>query len=210
MLPQLCPAGVYGGDAGLASPSCLGPCSAGYYCPAGSVNATTAPCGGVTLYCPSNSGAPVAVPLGSYSLPEQPSLALVRSASMPCQPGEYCVSGLRYLCPGGTHSSQASRSEACVDLCFPGIVSCLRCCIPVDVVFTARCRVWAGWVGLWLDRLLLPQRHCSSGAGVFVSGHVLPTRVCELLADRCWLLRHSRTQHAILQSTPVRGGPVLC
>jgi hypothetical protein len=39
-----CPAGLYGGNAGLSSSLCEGACSAGYACPAGSTNATAVMC----------------------------------------------------------------------------------------------------------------------------------------------------------------------
>ena len=45
-----CPPGVYGAAVGLSAPSCSGPCSAGYYCPAGSANATAVACGSVAVY----------------------------------------------------------------------------------------------------------------------------------------------------------------
>jgi hypothetical protein len=47
---HVCPAGVFGSAAGLSSATCSGPCRAGYYCPAGSVNATAVPCGAVDKY----------------------------------------------------------------------------------------------------------------------------------------------------------------
>ena len=46
-----CAAGYFGNATALASPSCSGNCSAGYYCPAGS-----------------NSSTPFACPVGQYSL----------------------------------------------------------------------------------------------------------------------------------------------
>lgn len=44
MACSLCPAGTYGNVEGASSAACSGNCSAGYVCPAGSVNATAALC----------------------------------------------------------------------------------------------------------------------------------------------------------------------
>lgn len=39
-----CPVGVYGNVSGLSSPSCSGPCEAGYFCDTGSTSATQGKC----------------------------------------------------------------------------------------------------------------------------------------------------------------------
>ena len=62
-----CGAGYYGGSSGLQTSDCSGKCTAGYYCPAGSVSATANDCGSAAFYCPEGSGAPVAVRAGYYS-----------------------------------------------------------------------------------------------------------------------------------------------
>ena len=48
-LITVCPGGTYGDDLGLSTELCSGPCNAGYYCPAGSTNATAIACGGASL-----------------------------------------------------------------------------------------------------------------------------------------------------------------
>ena len=48
-----CPSGRFGGGWGNINGSCDGPCAAGYYCSAGSLVATAAPCSrDANLYCP--------------------------------------------------------------------------------------------------------------------------------------------------------------
>ena len=47
-----CPAGRYGDDTGSTNASCVGVCSAGFYCPAGSTSPTQQPCGSESVYCP--------------------------------------------------------------------------------------------------------------------------------------------------------------
>ena len=46
-LMRQCPGGVYGDVGGLSSSACSGVCSAGYFCPAGSVSGTAVACGGM-------------------------------------------------------------------------------------------------------------------------------------------------------------------
>ena len=66
------------------------------------------------------SASPVPVPLGSYSLPENSSFALVRTAAAVCVGGEYCINGLRYKCIGGTYSGDLGRSVPCNTSCVAG------------------------------------------------------------------------------------------
>lgn len=63
----VCEAGVYGASTGLAGPLCSGYCAPGYYCPEGSTSATQAACGGVSVYCPPASKAPVPATRGWYT-----------------------------------------------------------------------------------------------------------------------------------------------
>ena len=64
-----CPAGTYGSIEGLTTSECSGLCEAGYYCLAGSTNATANDCGSVDKYCPEGSGSPIDVPDGLCSYP---------------------------------------------------------------------------------------------------------------------------------------------
>jgi hypothetical protein len=63
-----CPAGVWGAGPGRESPACDGPCTAGYYCPPGSVSPTQHMCGNETVFCPPGSAAPTVVTTGFYSV----------------------------------------------------------------------------------------------------------------------------------------------
>ena len=45
-----CPGGRFGNTSALPDASCTGSCSEGYYCPAGSSNASAVPCGGTDVY----------------------------------------------------------------------------------------------------------------------------------------------------------------
>jgi hypothetical protein len=70
-IARLCPAGRYGSAPGMTAAECAGNCSAGYYCPAGSVSPTQTNCSdGPGSFCPQVSsfslGAPSAVTL-SYA-----------------------------------------------------------------------------------------------------------------------------------------------
>jgi hypothetical protein len=57
-----CPAGRYGDAPGGESPACVGSCTAGYFCPSGSVQPDPQPCGSAALYCPAVRGTLVTVP----------------------------------------------------------------------------------------------------------------------------------------------------
>lgn len=59
-----CPAGYFGGDVGMVSPTCSGPCTAGYICTSASPSSTQHPCGlNSSVYCPEGSFRPVSVRL---------------------------------------------------------------------------------------------------------------------------------------------------
>ena len=65
-----CPAGRYGARGQSTDPRCDGPCAAGYYCPAGSTDATARVCGpkgDASVFCPPGSSRPTPVSLGHYT-----------------------------------------------------------------------------------------------------------------------------------------------
>lgn len=76
-----CPPGTYSGYQWYywwyygywyqTTPMCAGYCSNGYYCPAGSVSPYQRSFGGPQVYCPWGSGAPITVPDGYLSMPEE-------------------------------------------------------------------------------------------------------------------------------------------
>lgn len=96
-----CPAGVYGLPSPAPPPttaSCSGPCTAGYYCPLGSITPTAVACGGAQVYCPPGSGAPIPVDAGYYStstaaLPAAQT-AMYRTGQAPCPANRQCSNGV--------------------------------------------------------------------------------------------------------------------
>lgn len=128
-----CPAGTYGATESLSNSSCSGTCQAGYWCPPESTSSTSRKCGNVTVYCPTGSSIPLAVPAGYYSVSSDGSdmldLGLVhdehdedlRSGVVECPQGWYCpgqndaagqASGRRVHCPGGTFRTSVGATSA--------------------------------------------------------------------------------------------------
>jgi len=102
-----CPSGRYGDLVGQTASTCSGQCTAGYFCPLGSISPTQGGCpegyycpAGTPNpvicprghFCPFQSVAPLKCPIGTYnSLTGKPSM----TDCMPCTPGGYCdVTGL--------------------------------------------------------------------------------------------------------------------
>ena len=96
-----CPAGTYGRRVSEPSPTCTGPCAAGYWCVSGSTTAYAAACGNYTVYCPVGSASPRAVSSGYFST-GGPESGTARAAQEQCGPGTYCVQGVQLECPFGT------------------------------------------------------------------------------------------------------------
>ena len=92
-----CPAGTYGSQERLNSPSCSGNCTAGYYCPEGSTMATQENCGSTNVYCPAGASYSTPVTEGYYSGPLESS-TVNRYEQHVCEAGYYCVSGVRWNC----------------------------------------------------------------------------------------------------------------
>mmetsp|Transcript_2593 Transcript_2593/g.3535 ORF Transcript_2593/g.3535 Transcript_2593/m.3535 type:complete len:1916 (-) Transcript_2593:156-5903(-) len=63
-----CLAGFFGASYGLTDPKCSGLCSAGFYCPVGSIKGEEYPCGDPSQVCAEGSSLPHQVPLGRYSV----------------------------------------------------------------------------------------------------------------------------------------------
>eukprot|EP01041_Mallomonas_annulata_P005102 gene5102-10210_t len=102
-----CVAGVYGGRYGLTSKDCDGPCHAGYYCVEASTTPTHTVCGNSSVYCPRGSPVPRRVHSGFYgvytgdnagSLGYWDKDNMTYSAELPCEPGYYCIDGIKYPC----------------------------------------------------------------------------------------------------------------
>ena len=108
-----CPPGVYGSTSGLTSAGCSGPCSGGYYCPGtNNTSPTAVACGGAAFFCPPGASSPTAVGVGNYSV--------AGAAQAPCEPGSYCVAGVKTLCAGGTYSATAAATVPCTLVCTAG------------------------------------------------------------------------------------------
>jgi hypothetical protein len=124
-----CPEGTFGGAFGLSSPESCPPCAAGHYCPVGSSSPTQMRCGerdglGPRAYCPPGSARPLLVSPGYYTvggfeltrgLPEN----TTRTMQVRCEPGHYCLAGVRRECPAGRFASNPG-STSCDAPCAPG------------------------------------------------------------------------------------------
>lgn len=109
-----CAAGLYGSTTALATSSCTGPCTAGYWCPLGASSATANACA-AGYYCPPAAGAAIACPLGTYA-------SVTRSTTAAC--GGQCSAG-RYGCclrarrecaqpPTPTSAQRRARALVCL------------------------------------------------------------------------------------------------
>ncbi|KAG9401129.1 hypothetical protein AC1031_009884 [Aphanomyces cochlioides] len=146
--PEPCPAGLFGNATGLGRKECSLECSgtscvlplcvAGYYCPLGTL--ALIPCGSSSLYCPQGSSMPTAVSTGYYTIVTASLNSIDATLYLPgkrqqwatkslttrvsqqaCEPGTYCLNGLKSLCPAGTYGSSAAlASSACTGPCPSG------------------------------------------------------------------------------------------
>jgi hypothetical protein len=101
-----CPGGRYGGTSALTTPSCTGPCNAGYA-------------------CPDNSTSPFAVqcPLGKYSLEGATVCSACEAGRFGSQPG-LATSACSGLCPPGVFGATTGLTSAsCSGNCRAGWVS---------------------------------------------------------------------------------------
>ena len=125
-----CPAGQYGDATKQTSSTCSGPCTAGYYCPAGSMSATAVACGSSAVYCPQRSSVPANVTAGYFS---QGADTLHRVSQQICQPGQYCAAGISVDCPLGRFSNVTGSVGQCDGVCSAGYW-----CPPGSVTGSAR------------------------------------------------------------------------
>ena len=93
-----CPAGRFGCSILVSEPQCSGPCLDGFWCTNGSDSDTQHACGEgqaypSSVYCPSGSSSPLAVPAGHYGLGGSPPDRLASEAVCPL--GHYCDHGLK-------------------------------------------------------------------------------------------------------------------
>jgi len=117
-----CPKGYYGGDIGMTTSYCSGSCFPGYICDEASNSPIQRTCGlngnDASVYCPVGSYIPTKVPDGYYSVGDS---LTTRSSVVICEPGYYCVDGIKRSCPAGRFSSvSGSKSSDCEGICKAG------------------------------------------------------------------------------------------
>ena len=150
-IKSLCPAGRFGSRLGESNPLCEGPCMRGYFCPEGSVRKEEHNCGGPHHYCPTGSGAPVEAKSGFYTVELEPHEEIVlhdtvdyqryqqkygtgvrKTHERECEPGFYCMKGVRYECPIGRYGDTYGLvSSDCSGKCAGGSY-CLKHSIKKD------------------------------------------------------------------------------
>jgi len=81
---------------------CAQPCTAGFFCPEGSLSAQERACGGsasnplaAAVFCPTGSSNATAVSAGWYSTGSAPEAPHQRSGQAMCPAGSYCIDGVR-------------------------------------------------------------------------------------------------------------------
>ncbi len=96
-----CDAGSFGCADRQWLPTCNGPCTAGYYCPAGSTSSRAEACGGgptqagaAAHYCPAGSAEARVVGIGNYSTGSPDDTPHLRTGQAVCPAGHFCDSGV--------------------------------------------------------------------------------------------------------------------
>ncbi len=96
-----CEAGSFGCADRLSTPTCNGPCTAGHFCPAGSISSRARACGGdasqrdaASWYCPQGSQSAQRVGLGNYSTGSLEGSPHLRTGQSVCPSGHYCADGV--------------------------------------------------------------------------------------------------------------------
>jgi hypothetical protein len=113
----ICPRGHFGSDIGMTDGKCSGECDPGYFCDEGATTPTQNLCGGPEVYCPRGSFRPTLAPRGFYTQ----GLALTtRHFIVACDPGHFCIGGIKRPCAAGRYSANGSPSEECDGLCDEG------------------------------------------------------------------------------------------
>ena len=113
-----CPKGKYGTTTGLSTSECDGDCDPGYYCDPASPSQRQHECDHPSVYCPKGSFTPTKVSVGYYTTNGEPR---TRSNQSICEPGRYCVNGIKRMCPAGKFGSTYGLStNDCSGDCFIG------------------------------------------------------------------------------------------
>ena len=110
-----CPGGRFGSMMGLKDSRCSGECSPGYICTQRSTNPKPRPCGNISFFCPSGTSVRNRVSLGYYSIGGD---RYTRSGQALCEPGYYCVDGIRRMCEAGRYGNETGlHNSNCSGLC---------------------------------------------------------------------------------------------
>lgn len=109
-----CPVGVYGATTGLSRAICSGQCSAGYFCPPGSVQANQTKCAQPGTFCPLGALSVSLAPNGTMPNADQ-------SGVVDCPIRFWCTGGIAALCPAGRFGNIPQLfTRGCAGACTPG------------------------------------------------------------------------------------------
>jgi len=124
--------GTFGSREGLDHPNCDGPCSAGFFCPAGSTEFKQYPCNKPNKFCPEGSKSPFDVDDGFYTtdIKDVNQTAIqegeyehqkVNGRQFECEIGYWCKMGIRYPCPRGSYGNKSRETNPlCAGKCSQG------------------------------------------------------------------------------------------
>jgi hypothetical protein len=127
-IKRKCPVGRYGSSAGLSTASCSGYCAAGYYCEEGSPLERQYVCGGADRFCPPGSPAARPVHPGYYTVQLQDEDPAKAAAERRCEPGFYCVAGIKRVCDRGTWGGEFGLVRYCSSIPVPIMLRSKRWC----------------------------------------------------------------------------------
>ena len=130
-------------------------CAEGYYCPLASISDKQVECGSADVYCPPSSVLPTPVQVGYYTVgprssPENMQVAQaaaeavaagsssdiaddasIRFAEIICEPGYYCIAGVRHRCPLGYYGAVSGlHADTCSGQCDAGFLCPLNSSSP--------------------------------------------------------------------------------
>lgn len=132
-IPRKCPPGRYGSTTGLYNSMCSGYCQAGYYCQLGSDNPQFRVCGNESFFCPAGSSVPYPVDIGYYTLGGGED-GMTRNTQQHCEPGYYCIEGIKYICPAGRYGGIFGETQAnCSGVCDAGYYCTEGSTIPTQI-----------------------------------------------------------------------------
>lgn len=159
-------------------------CSAGYYCPLASTTAKQVECGGADKFCPPSSVLPTPVSQGYYTigLLSKPgnmqnigmnSDEATRYSQIICEPGYYCIAGVRYRCPTGYYGGRSGLfSAVCDGQCNAGYACPLNSVSPKQQPCGTSADVYCP-IGTFIP-ILVPAGFYSVGADHTTRESILP------------------------------------